>query len=205
MHCRKQDPMKLLVPLAVSALALGSPSAVAQEKTPAKKAPAAAAMGAPTPPAELAQFNSMTGNWKCSSKMHLPPEMGGEQTGSSTMTIKKETGGYWLVGQWKMAKTKTMPETKGTMYWGYDTGEKKFIELGVDSGGGYMRGTSDGPQGGAWLWNEEGSMMGKKMKTRTTDTQKTPDTIEVKSEMEAEPGKWVPMWEDNCKKASGSA
>src|SRR5262252_5018189 len=101
MHCRKQDRMTLLLSLAVLGFALGSPSAVAQEKKAAKKAPAGAAMAAPTPPAELAQFNSMTGNWKCSSKMHLPPEMGGEQTGSSTMTIKKETGGYWLVGQWK--------------------------------------------------------------------------------------------------------
>src|SRR5262249_48674245 len=90
-------------------------------------------------------------------------------------------------------------------YWGYDAAEKKFVELGVDNGGTYMHGTSDGPQSGVWVWNEEGTMMGKKMKSRTTVTQKTPDTTQVKSEMEAEPGKWIPMGEDDGKKQSGSA
>ncbi len=201
MLCRKQNRTTLVASLAALALALGSPLALAQDK--AKKPSGGAAMSAPTPPAELAQLNSMIGNWKCSSKMHLPPEMGGEQSGTSTMTIKKDMGGYWVVGQWKMGKTKTMPEMRGTLYWGYDAADKKFVELGVDSTGGHMRGTSDGPQSGTWVWNEEGTMMGKKMKTRTTVTQKTPDTTQVKAEMEAEPGKWVPMGEDDCKKQSG--
>jgi hypothetical protein len=203
MLCRKQDRMTLIVSFATLTFVVGSPLAFAQDKPEGKKRSGGAAMSAPTPPAELAKLNSMVGNWKCSSKMHLPPEMGGEQTGTSTMTIKKDMGGYWVVGQWKMAKTKTMPEMKGNIYWGYDPAEKNFVELGVDSTGGYMRGTSDGPQGGTWVWNEDGMMMGKKMKSRTTVTQKTPDTTQVKTEMEAEPGKWVPMGEDDCKKQPG--
>jgi hypothetical protein len=43
----------------------------------------------------------------------------------STMTIKKEMNGYWLVGQWRSEKTKTMPEMKGTMMWGYNVVDKK--------------------------------------------------------------------------------
>jgi hypothetical protein len=43
------------------------------------------------------------------------------------------------------------------------------------------------------------------MKSRTTVTHKTPVTTQVKSEIEAEPGKWVPMGEDNCKKQEGRA
>ncbi len=205
MHCGKQNRMTLLVSLAVVAFALGRPWAVAAEKTPAKKPSGEAAMAAPTPPPELAQLNSMIGNWKCASKMYLPPDMGGEQTGTSTMAIKKDMGGYWLVGQWKMGKTKTMPEMKGTFYWGYDQADKRFVEFGADSTGGYLRGATDGPQNGTWVWNEEGTMMGKKMKSRTTVTHKTPDTTQVKTEMEAEPGKWVPMGEDDCKKQAGSA
>src|SRR5712692_6928183 len=191
MHCHTQNSIRFVVSLAGLALAFGSPLVLAQDKPDAKKLSAGAAM------------NTMVGTWKCSSKMHLPPELGGEQTGSTTMTIKKDLGGYWLVGQWKTGKTKTMPEMKGTIHWGYDPADKKFVELGVDSAGSYMHGTSDGPQGGTWVWNEDGMMMGKKMKSRTTVTQKTPDTTQVKFESEMEAGKWVPMGEDDCKKQPG--
>lgn len=200
MYCHKQSSIRLVVSLTGFALAFGSSLAVAQDKPDAKKSAGGAAM---KPPSELAQMNSMVGTWKCTSKMHLPPEMGGEQTGTSSMAIKKDLGGYWLVGQWKMGKTKAMPEMKGIIYWGYDPAEKKFVEVSVDSTGSYMRGTSDGPQGGTWVWSEDGVMMGKKMKSRTTVTQKTPDTTQVKSESEMEPGKWVPMGEDDCKKQPG--
>jgi hypothetical protein len=131
--------------------------------------------------------------------------MGGEQTGKSTMTIKKDLSGYWMVGQWKMDKTKTMPEMKGNIYWGYNTADKQFVELGIDSTGGFMNGTSNGPQNNTWVWTEEGVMMGKKAKTRTTVTQTSPNATQVKSEMEAEPGKWVPMGEDDCKKQPAGA
>ncbi len=203
MHCRNQNRIKLTASLAVLAFAFGSPLALAQaNKTDEKKSSGATAM---KPPAELAQLNSMVGTWKCSSKMHMPPEMGGEQTGTSTMMIKKDLSGYWLVGQWKMGKTKTMPEMKGVIYWGYDPADKKFVEIGVDSTGSYMHGTSVGPEGGTWVWNEDGMMMGKKMKSRTTVTQKTPDATQVKMEIEGEPGKWAPMGEDDCKKQGGRA
>ena len=205
MLCRKQNRMTLIASLAVLTFAVGAPSALAQEKSDAKKPTAGASMPALKPAPELAKLDSMAGTWKCTSKMHMPPEMGGEQTGKSTMTIKKDLGGYWIVGQWKTGKTKAMPEMKGTIHWGYDPADKKFVELGVDSTGSYMHGTSDGPQGGTWVWNEDGMMMGKKMKSRTTVTQKTPDTTQVKFESEIEPGKWVPMGEDDCKKAGGSA
>jgi len=206
MYCRKQDRMKLIASLAALTFAIVAPLALAQEKSEGKKPTAGGApMGAITPPAEMAKLDSMAGTWKCSSKMHLPPEMGGEQSGTSTMTIKKDMSGFWMVGQWKMDKSKTMPEMKGTIYWGYDPADKKFVEVGVDSTGSWMRGTADAPQNGTWVWNEEGTMMGKKAKTRTTVNQKTPNATQVKMEMEAEPGKWVPMGEDDCKKAGGRA
>lgn len=204
MTCR-QDRMTLIASLAALAFAVGASSAQAQEKSDAKKSTAGASMPAMKPPPELAKLSSMAGTWKCTSKMHMPPEMGGEQTGKSTMTIKKDLNGYWVLGQWKMEKSKTMPEMKGDIYWGYDTAEQKFVEFGVDSTGSYMHGTSTGPQGGAWVWDEDGVMMGKKSKTRTTVNQKSPTATEIKFEMEAEPGKWVPMGEDSCKKQGGSA
>jgi hypothetical protein len=197
--------MKLIASLAALAFTLGSQSALAQEKSDAKKSTPAASMPALKPPPELAKLNTMAGTWKCTSKMHMPPEMGGEQTGKSTMTIKKDMNGYWMVGQWKMEKTKTMPEMKGNLYWGYDTADKKFVELGLDSSGGFVRGTSDGPQDNTWVWDEDGVMMGKKVKTRTTVNQKSPSATEIKFEMEAEAGKWVPMGEDSCKKQSGGS
>jgi hypothetical protein len=205
MNCRKKDRMKLIASLAAVAFAIGSPSALAREESDAKKSTGAASMPPATPPPEMAKFNSMAGTWKCTSKMHLPPEMGGEQTGKSTMTIKKDMNGYWMVGQWKTEKTKTMPEMKGTIYWGYDTADKTFVEVGLDSTGSLMRGTSEGPQDGKWVWNEDGVMMGKKTKSRTTVTQKSPNATQVNTEIESEPGKWVPMGEDDCKKQSGGS
>ncbi len=90
MLCRKQNRMTLIASLAVLTFAVGAPSALAQEKSDAKKPTAGASMPALKPAPELAKLNSMAGTWKCTSKMHMPPEMGGEQTGKSTMTIKKD-------------------------------------------------------------------------------------------------------------------
>ncbi len=92
---------------------------------------------------------------------------------------------------------------KGTMMWGYNPVDKKFVEMGVDSSGGMVSGTSQGPEGSNWVWNEEGVMMGKKMKTRTTVTLTNPCQLDVSAEVESEPGKWMPMEEDSCKKEKG--
>jgi hypothetical protein len=45
----------------------------------------------------------------------------------------------------------------------------------------------------------------KRAKTRTTVTQTSPNATQIKSEMEVEPGNWVPLGEDACKKQAGSA
>src|SRR5260370_1901954 len=115
MHCHTQNSIRFVVSLAGLALAFGSPLVLAQDKPDAKKSSAAM-----KPPAELAQMNTMVGTWKCSSKMHLPPEMGGEQTGSTTMTIKKDLGGYWLLRQGKTGKTTTSAEGKRDVPRGFD-------------------------------------------------------------------------------------
>ena len=190
--------------LAVVVLSAWSATAAEKgDKADKKEATSGNSQAQMKPPPELQQLNGFVGSWKCTGKMHMPPEMGGEQTMSSTMTIKKDMNGYWFVGQWKSEKTKTMPEMKGTMMWGYNVVDKKFVEMGVDSGGGMMHGTSQGPEGNKWVWNEDGVMMGKKMTTRTTVTLTNPSELEVRGEVEAEPGKWMPMEEDSCKKAKG--
>jgi len=188
----------VVITLSVAALAAekGEKAAAKGEKAEGKgSAPAAM-----KPPTEIRELNDMVGNWKCDSKMHMPPDMGGEQETKSTMTIKKALDGYWLTGDWKSEKTKKMPSMKGTMIWGYDPVDKRFVEMGVDSTGAMWHGTSTGLQNDKRIWNEEGVMMGKKAKMRTTVTQKGTKEVTVVAEMEAEPGKWVPMGEDHCKK-----
>jgi hypothetical protein len=86
------------------------------------------------------------------------------------------------------------------IHWGYDSVDKHFVEMGVDSSGGMFHGTSEGWQGDQMVWKEEGVMMGKKANMRTTVTKASDKEIQVKAEMEAEPGKWVAMGEDHCKK-----
>ena len=50
------------------------------------------------------------------------------------------------------------------------------------------------------VFAEDGSMMGKAMKTRTTITKKSDKETEVLGEVETEPGKWAMMFNDTCKK-----
>src|SRR5712692_6613813 len=64
----------VVITLSVAALAAekGEKAAAKGEKAEGKgSAPAAM-----KPPMELSELNDMVGNWKCDSKMHMPPEMG---------------------------------------------------------------------------------------------------------------------------------
>lgn len=166
----------------------------------AEEAAKAAAPAKPTPPEEMAKLANMVGTWKCAGKMHLPPEMGGEQASQSRLTVKKDLDGFWLAVGFQIDKPKNFPGGKASMIWGFDPLEKKYVEHGFDSAGNWWRSTSDGVKDSKWVWDGEGVMMGKKTKMRVTVTEKNAKEVGVASEMEAEPGKWIAMGEDTCKK-----
>jgi len=164
-----------------------------------KKAPAGESAGNKPAP-ELAKLDNMIGTWKCVLKMHSPAGQGGDTELKATVVIKKALDGHWLTGTYVTAKSKNSPAMQENFTWGYNPVEKKYVELAVNSMGGMLQGTADGWEGSRMVWNEEGVMMGKAAKVRTTLTTKSDKDFGLANELETEPGKFVPMADTVCKK-----
>ena len=171
--------------------------------TPAVAAPAAAPAAPPPPPTpapELTAFaKNFEGNWKCDSKFPAGAMGPGspEMTGKSTVTIKKDLGGFWYKGLYEIKKSKTLPAMKGQFSMGYDTGSKQVLLSGTDSmGSGWFAG---GPiQGDSVTTVGEMYMMGMKSKVRESMSKKAK---EVFHKLEIDMGKGFPtVGEDTGKK-----
>ena len=158
-------------------------------------------MEAPKPAPEMvAMTKSMVGTWKCTNKMMMPPDQGGTMEGKSTVTFKSELNGFALMGEMKMDKVKMMPASKGMIHIGYDPMKKMFMQGWSDDMGGMDMASSKGMEGDKLVWDGEGQMMGKGMKTRMTMTMKGPKELSTVHEGDMGDGKWVTMMEESCKK-----
>jgi Protein of unknown function (DUF1579) len=164
----------------------------------------AAHHGAPKPSDVLTNaFKNSVGNWDCTGKMVMPKEMGGgEMTSRSHMTIRRELNGFLYEGEWRVEKSQAFPEMRGKMDWSYDPQSKKLVQNAVDNIGNRNVGESDGLQDGKVVWVEEGVMMGKPAKTRSTVAMTGADKIQLTFEQQGADGNWQPMGEDSCTKAS---
>ena len=166
----------------LAALTLAGTSALAQDKKPA--APAPPAMGAPKPDPALDQYKGMAGTWKCEGKMNMG---GGEISMKSTAKFAWDLDKFWMVGKFESAKTKGMPQFRGTAYYGYDPTTKQYVELMVDNMGGWGRGTSKGREGDKEEWTGKGMMMGKEMEFKTTITYKGDKEVQISDSMGTAP------------------
>ncbi len=179
-------------------------SAQNQGATPAPKRArkASAAPPGPTPdPALTTAFKDAVGRWRCTGAMVLPAETGGGEVKTrSQMTIRREVRGFAYSGEYKIEKTKSFPGFRGRMLWTYDPASKKFYELAADEFGGVVRGESDGMQDGKMVWSEEGVMMGKPARMRTTIVMKGKRELEVQVETVGTLGQASPMGTDRCRK-----
>jgi hypothetical protein len=160
--------------------------------------------GMPRPdPALTKAFGNSVGTWRCNGKMMLPKEMGGgEVTSRSSMTIRKELGGFAYSGDWKSEKNEAFPGMQGKMTWTYDAGSKKLVEFSVDTMGDVMRGEADPSEDGKMVWSEEGTMMGKPSKTRTTVSMKGKNQLDLAFDVQGDGG-WTPMGKESCTKGGG--
>jgi hypothetical protein len=185
----------------------GAGATAGQQRSGGAAAGAGAAMHAPRPdPALTAAFRDSVGSWKCTGTMSMPKEMGGAEIQTrSQMTIRRDLNGFAYVGDWRVEKTEAFPGAHGKMTWSYNTPSKKFWEFAVDDTGSVMRGESDGEQGGKMVWNEEGTMMGKPSKMRSTIVKKDKQSIEMTFESQDDGGSWTPMGKDSCTKATATA
>lgn len=170
-----------------------------------KKEGAAAPEGAaptamPKPSAEWEAFmKGMEGSWKCESTMPAGAMGPGspEMKMQTAAKVKKDLGGFFLVGNYEIKKTKTMPGMKGTFTMGAPDG-KTLVSTNMDSMGNTSFATGPlGPDGGTITG--EGFMMGTKMKVRETIQKKSDKEMYHKVEVDSGKGFMV-AGEDNCKK-----
>jgi hypothetical protein len=176
---------------------------VASAQAPATKPEAGAGVpaGPPPPAPELDAFmKGFDGSWKCDTKFFANAFGPGspEMTGKSSVKFKRDLDGHFWKGEYDLKKTKTTPPMKAVFYVGYDTGAKKFVITGLDSGGGF--GTGSGTvEGETVTFLGEQTFAGKKVKTRETMGKAGPKAGFHKIEMDMGTG-FTPFAEDTCKK-----
>jgi hypothetical protein len=171
-----------------------------QMKKEGAAAPEGAGMPMPKPSPEWEAFiKGLDTSWKCETTMPAGSMGPGspEMKMPTTVKVKKDLGGFFLVGSYEAKKTKTMPGMKGTFFLGAPDG-KTLVSTNMDSMGGTSTTTGPlGPDGG--VTNGEGFMMGAKVKIRETVQKKSDKELYHKVEIDSGKGLTV-VAEDNCKK-----
>jgi hypothetical protein len=188
-------PMRTFIPaaLVVASVAIVLPAFADDKANTHPEAPKPA-------PALVDSFKGTTGTWACKGKFQKM-DGSGEMTNQSTMVLRSELDGFAYSGTYTLAKNAMMPNgMKGQMFWAYDAANNKLVEFFADSFGGTGRGTSDGIKGNIVVWDEDGVMMGKANKTRTTVTLVGPKELALNFDMQTPDGKWSPMGSNSCKK-----
>jgi len=176
----------------------GMPPGQAKKEGAAPEGGAAMPMPKPSPEWE-AFMKGLDANWKCESTMPAGSMGPGspEMKMQTTAKVKKDLGGFFLVGSYEVKKTKTMPGMKGTFTMGAPDG-KTLVSTNMDSMGNTSFTSGPlGPDGATTLG--DGYMMGAKVKLRET-IQKKGDK-EMVHKVEVDSGKGFALaGEDVCKK-----
>jgi hypothetical protein len=193
---RRRQPwsvaIAILVPLVALAQDAGTSAAPKSAGGPPQR---------PKPnPVLVETFKDAVGTWSCTGSMESPQSPGTQFPTRSEMRLATEVEGFAYSGTFKGEPNKAMPTAmKGHIHWYWDDAKKTLAEVGFDNFGETWTGTSDGIKGDTTVWNEEGVMMGKAARTRTTITKKSPKEVIILSELE-DKGAWRKMGEDRCKK-----
>ena len=206
--------------ITVLALTLGFAGAVAtaqehkppgQEKKPGGMPPGqmkkegampegGAAMPMPKPSPEWEAFmKGMDASWKCETTMPAGSMGPGspEMKMATSVKIRKELNDFFLIGNYEVKKTKSMPGMKGAFALGSPDG-KTLVSNNVDSMGNTSYTTGPlGADGGTLTG--EGYMMGAKVKFRETITKKSDKEMFHKVEVDSGKG-FMAAGEDTCKK-----
>jgi hypothetical protein len=189
--------------LLVSSMAFAD--AHSEKKDAGKKAPPAAGMEQPKPPAELAAMQKMmAGNWKCTGKGVMDPskpEAMTEFKGTFTSALDASLDKFWIKGTWTGSAGKL--KMKGTSYTTYDATSKKWTRMMLDNWGMSGIETSSGLPAGATegtvAWEGESRFMGAVIKGKTTEDVKA-KSMSMKVEMSPDGKKWATGMEMTCTK-----
>jgi hypothetical protein len=189
-------------PAAAPAAAKAADKAAAPAPDKAAAPAAAAPAGPPKPAPEVdALFKGWEGNWKCDTTFAANSMGPGspETKTKSEVKIKKDLGGFWYRGDYKIKKTKTMPGMEGVFMLGYDAGAKSAVSVSYDAMGGYAVETSPDATADKLVLVGDGHMMGMKVKLRETMTKKGDKEVEHTFDVDMGKG-FAPMGVDACKK-----
>lgn len=169
------------------------------------KAPAAAPMEMPKPPAEIAAaVKAHAGSWKCTGVAMGGADMKTEMKFKGTMTSKSDLDGWWMhdsmngmAGEGK-AGMKFKMESFST----FDGNSKKWRVVSVMNDGGAMMGTSDGMKDGKMdTTSDSYSMMGTGMFKDHVDMTDAKAGVKMWGEMSMDKGKtFTKVYEMACKK-----
>jgi pyruvate/2-oxoglutarate dehydrogenase complex dihydrolipoamide acyltransferase (E2) component len=187
---------------AAAAPAAAAPAAAAPAAAAPAAAPAAKPAGPPAPSPEVdALYKGFEGSWKCETTF-MAGAMGPGSPEMKTKTevkFKKEPGGFWYKGEYKMKKTKTTPGLEATIMLGYDGAAKAPVSVSYDNLGSYWLEHAPGATPDKIVFVGDGMMMDMKNKVRETMTKK--DAKNVEHTFEVDMGKGFQSFgTDVCKK-----
>jgi hypothetical protein len=159
-----------------------------------------AAAQAPKPGPEHKRLGYFVGKWNADGEMKPGPMgPGGKMKSSDTCE--------WFEGQFSVIcrydGSGPMGPSKGIGILGYNTEEKAYTYYGVDNTNMTMASVPKGTvQGDTWTYTDEGTMGGKKYKSRVTIKELSPTSYTFRMDMQGPDGKWAPMMESKNTKVN---
>jgi hypothetical protein len=160
---------------------------------------AAQAPPAATPGPEQKRLAYFVGKWTADGDVK-PGPMGPGGKVTSTDECQWFAGGFSVVCN----STGTTPggPSKSIGILGYSPEEKVYTYYGVDNTNMTMGSVPKGTvQGDTWVYNDEGMMGGKKVKTRVTIKELSATAYTFTMEVQGPDGKWAQMMESKSTKA----
>lgn len=148
---------------------------------------------APKPGPEHARLAYFVGKWTAEGEMKPGPMgPGGKMTTSDNCE--------WFEGQYSVIchseGTTPAGPTKSIGILGYSPEEKVYTYYGVDNSSMTMASVPKGTlKGDTWTYTDEGTMGGKKYKSRVIIKELSPTSYSFKMDMQGPDGKWIPMME----------
>jgi hypothetical protein len=152
-----------------------------------------AAQAAPKPGPENERLGYFVGKWTAEGEVKPGPMgPGGKMTTSDNCE--------WFEGHYSVICRSEGTAPTGPMksvgILGYSPEEKVYTYYGVDNSGMTMASVPKGTlKGDTWTYTDEGTMGGKKYKSRVVIKELSPTSYTFKMDMQGADGKWMPMME----------
>lgn len=145
------------------------------------------------PGPEHKRLGYFVGKWDAEGEVK-PGPMGPGGKMKSTDTCEWFEGEFSVICRYE--GTGPMGPTKGIGILGYNTEEKVYTYYGIDNSSMTMASVPKGKvQGNTWTYTDQGTMGGKKYKSRVVIKELSPTSQSFRMDMQGPDGKWTPLME----------